>query len=245
MPFTCENQLEKALVEAVKNPASAPDFYRLLLESDLLVIGSVEGQEDAREQITLKPGVELKLVPGQKDGVKFLPVFSSLARMQEYVQQERKFLNINGRALLDLTRGAPVILNPASEYGKELTADQVRQLLDGPRSETRLTVGTKEHPTALVKLLTGVLANRPDVERAWMIPAAFADRPNESRALIGLQLDASGDWPSLMRVIQDAMEKAGDRTVLEMVRVDPHDPTAPSSKLLTAPAFYQRRPVLN
>ncbi len=66
MPFTCENQLEKALVEAVQNPPSAPDFYRLLLESDLLVMGTVEGQEDAREQITLKPGVQLKLVPARR-----------------------------------------------------------------------------------------------------------------------------------------------------------------------------------
>ncbi len=48
-----------------------------------------------------------------------------------------------------------------------------------------------------------------------------------------------------MQAVQSAMEKAGDRTVLEMVRVDPRDPSAPSSKLLTAPPFYQRRPTLN
>ncbi len=122
--------------------------------------------------------------------MRFLPVFSSLARMQDYVKQESKFLSINGRALLDLTRGAPVILNPASEYGKELTADQVQQLLDGPRSETRLILGSNEYPAALVALLTAMFANRPDVERAWMIPAAFADRPDEPRALIGVELDA-------------------------------------------------------
>jgi hypothetical protein len=34
MLFIAENALEKALVEAVKNPTSAPNFYRLLLESD-------------------------------------------------------------------------------------------------------------------------------------------------------------------------------------------------------------------
>ena len=50
--------------------------------------------------------------------------------MQDYVKQESKYLSVNGRALLELTRGAPVILNPASEYGKELTAEQVGQLLD-------------------------------------------------------------------------------------------------------------------
>ena len=34
MPFVSENRLEEALVRAVENPATAPDFYRLLLESE-------------------------------------------------------------------------------------------------------------------------------------------------------------------------------------------------------------------
>ena len=43
MPFISENKLEEALVRAVKSPATAPDFYRLLLESDLLVLGKALG----------------------------------------------------------------------------------------------------------------------------------------------------------------------------------------------------------
>ena len=129
MPFISENKLEEALVRAVKSPATAPDFYRLLLESDLLVLGTVEGQ-DGSEKFTLEPGGQLQLVTGENKGEKFLPIFSSLARMQEYVKEESKYLSINGRALLDLTRGAPVILNPASEYGRELTPGEVEQLLN-------------------------------------------------------------------------------------------------------------------
>ena len=62
MPFISENELERALVKAAQNPASAPDFYRLLLESDLLVLGTVEGQEDATDQFTLAPGGRIALV---------------------------------------------------------------------------------------------------------------------------------------------------------------------------------------
>ena len=68
MLFIPENELEQALVKAVKNPAAAPDFYRLLLESDLLVMGTAEGQEDATEVFTLAPGSNLNLVTGLKDG---------------------------------------------------------------------------------------------------------------------------------------------------------------------------------
>src|SRR3954465_5364160 len=124
MPFVPENELERALVRAVEDPAAAPDFYRLLLSSELLVLGSVEGHESATDAFSVAPGSNVKLVTGLKDGGQYLPLFSSLARMQDYVKEESKFLRVNGRALLDLTRGAPIVLNPASEYGKELTSDQ-------------------------------------------------------------------------------------------------------------------------
>src|SRR4051812_7977250 len=132
MPFISENELEQALVKAAKNPAAGPEFYRLLLDSNLLVMGTAEGMENASEEFSLSPASKLNLITGLKDGAQYLPVFSSMPRMQEFVKQETKFLSIRGRDLLDITRGAPVILNPASEYGKELSAKEILQLLDGP-----------------------------------------------------------------------------------------------------------------
>src|SRR5258705_8921581 len=130
MAFIPENELERVLVQAAHDPAAAPAFYRQLLDSELLVLGSVAGHEDATEQFALAPGGQIQLITGENNGSRYLPVFSSLKRMQDYVRQESKFLRVNGRALLDLARGAPVTLNPASEYGKELTAREVQQLLD-------------------------------------------------------------------------------------------------------------------
>ncbi len=76
MPFISENELERALVKAVKNPAVAADFYRQLLEADLLVMGTVEGQEGATEKFTLAPGGRVNLVTGVREGGgTFLPVF--------------------------------------------------------------------------------------------------------------------------------------------------------------------------
>ena len=62
MPFISENELERALVKAAKNPQQAPDFYRLLLESDLLVMGTAEGRESATETFTVTPGSRFNLV---------------------------------------------------------------------------------------------------------------------------------------------------------------------------------------
>jgi hypothetical protein len=243
MLFITQNELEKALVEAVKNPSSAPEFYRLLLESDLLVMGTAEGQEETQEQFSLAPGGNLKLVTALKDGSQYLPVFSSLASMQEFVTQESKYLSVNGRALLELTRGGPLILNPASQYGKELSPLEIQQLLDGPASQgqSRIIVGEAEYPMALVEMLTQVLATRPDIETAWMMQVTFAD--TEPHPVVGIELDSKtgGDWPALMQAIEAAAETSVPGMVFDLHRVDRRNPAGMTKALLQAPPFYQRR----
>ena len=247
MLFIPENELEKALVRAVKEPHRAGDFYRLLLTSDLLVLGGVEGHESATEPFSVAPGGKVSLVTGVKDGGQYLPVFSSLARMQDYVKQESKFLTVNGRALLDLTRGAPIILNPASEYGKELTADQVRQLLDGPQTRT-LVIGEAGYPAALADMLTGLFADRPEIETAWMIQVTFADQPQLPRPVVGIEAASTEtDWPSLMRAIEAAAEKSVPGQLFDVQPVDRRHPTGFTGSLLQSEPFYQRaaKPILN
>jgi len=244
MLFIAENELEKALVAAVKTPSSAPEFYRLLLESDLLVMGAAEGREDAQAQFSLEPGANLKLVTGVKDGNPYLPVFSSLARMQEFVQQETKYLSINGRALLELTRGGPIILNPASQYGKELSPLEVHQLLGGPTapSEKHIVTGEAPYPMPLVQALTSVFAARPDIETAWMIQVTFADRADQPHPLVGIELDSKmgGDWPSLVQAIQAAAEAHVPDTLFDIQRVDRRNPAGMTSALIQAAPFYVR-----
>jgi hypothetical protein len=243
-PFISENELERALVRAVKNPHQAPEFYRLLLESDLLVMGSIEGSEDATEKFTLKPGGRVNLVTGLKDGTAFLPVFSSLLRMQEYATQECKYLSVKGRALLDLTRGGPVILNPASEYGKELTPQEIAQLLDpqAAHGRRRTSIGETDYPMPLVNALTEVLAARRAVEAAWMIQVTFADR-DAPHPLIGVELDSGmqSDWPQLMQAVQAAAEGNVPGMVFDLKRIDRARPDSMTDALLQVPPFYRRR----
>jgi hypothetical protein len=247
MPFISENELERALVKAAKDPASAPDFYRLLLESDLLVMGTVVGQEAATEKFTLAPGDKINLVTGVRNGGPFLPVFSSLPRMQDYAKQESKFLRVNGRALFDLTRGAPVILNPASEYGKELSPEQIAQLLDphAASGRPRTIIGEADYPMALVEALMEVFTARPDIEAAWMIQVTFTGR-DAPHPPVGVE--TTGDWPSLMQAVQAAVDRLGAGMVFDLQRINRLSPNNMTDTLLQVPPFYQRRkhgPVLN
>lgn len=242
MPFISENRLEEALVAAAKNPLAAPEFYRLLLESELLVLGTVEGREGATESFNMEPGSKVSLIPGEKNGQKFLPVFSSLARMQEYVTAESKFLTVKGRALLDLTRGAPVTLNPASEFGREFTADEIAQLLDGaPQArQPKHLIGERDFPPGMVETLNAVFAKHPAVATAWMIEVTFADRGGLSHPLVGIELDPHGDMTALVSDIETAASTALPGLVFDIQRVDRQRPMGMANALLQGEAFYER-----
>jgi hypothetical protein len=221
MPFISENKLEEALVRAVKSPATAPDFYRLLLESDLLVLGTVEGQ-DGSEKFTLEPGGQLQLVTGENKGEKFLPIFSSLAR------------------LLDLTRGAPVILNPASEYGRELTPGEVEQLLNpaAPSAQVALTTSDAFYPMALINALASVFEQHPQVQTAWMIRIGIGEAGSQPQPLVGVE--TSGDMAALVADIERAAAQDAPGIVFDVQRVDRARPTGMAGALLQAQPFYQR-----
>jgi len=252
MLFIPENELEKALVKAVKEPHAAPRFYHLLLASELLVLGTVQGQENATQAMRLAPGGGLRLVTGIKDGGQYLPVFSSLVRMQDYVKQESKYLSINGRALLDLTRGAPIILNPASEYGKEFAPDDVRRLLDGTGADIRTLEGDVGYPMALVGFLAKLFATRPEIETAWMIQVAHADQAEKPHPLIGIEAASQNAtpqyWPQLMQAIEAAAQNSLPGLVFDVQRVDRYNPTGMTGALLQTEPFYRRaaaNPALN
>ncbi|HEY0265970.1 MAG TPA: SseB family protein, partial [Rhizomicrobium sp.] len=150
MAFKPENRLEEALVAAVGDPAAAPDFYRLLLESSLMVLGTAEGHEFSHDSFSLSPNTRLNLVPGFKDGQRYLPVFTSLTRMQDYVKQDSKYLSLNGRILMEVTRGAPLILNPKSDFGREFSPAEIAQLLDpAPQGEAKMVIGEADFPVPL------------------------------------------------------------------------------------------------
>jgi hypothetical protein len=242
MLFIPENDLERALVRAVKEPAAAPDFYRLLLESNLLVLGTAEGREGATEEFSLAPGSQLSLVTGLKDGHQYLPVFSSVARMQEFVKQESKYLSIRGQDLLDLTRGAPVILNPASEYGKELTAEQVGQLLGPPRplGAPRTIVSDTNYPAPLVEALIRVFKAHPDVDAAWMIQVTLDDQTENLRPLVGIETDNSAGFRALVEAIQQEANISGLNMMFDVQHIDRRNPTSLTNALLQAPPFYIR-----
>ena len=245
MAFKPENDLEAALVHAVQDPAAAAEFYRLLLETDLLVLGTAEGREEASDKFSLDSGSRLNLVTGEQDGHKYLPVFSSIARMQDYIKEDSKYLSMKGRDLFETTRGAPLILNPASEYGKQLAPHEIAQLLapgSAPRSEPMVKIGEADYPQDLVDTLTGVFRAHAGVKAAHMIRVTFADRAHEPHPLVGIEMEDGKE--SEMRPLMEALNEAAHRQipgqVFDVQQIDRNGRAAMTDALLQVEPFYVR-----
>jgi hypothetical protein len=131
MSFVPENRLEEALMRADKNPMSKREFHRMLLGSDVIVIGRIEGRGPSPAGTPLMPGEKLQIASKQNEGRRFIPVFSSMTRLSTYLQGKTEgYVMLAGRALLEMTRGATLLLNIGDDSGREISADEIAGLLD-------------------------------------------------------------------------------------------------------------------
>ncbi|HDN80661.1 MAG TPA: hypothetical protein ENG33_09395 [Chloroflexi bacterium] len=82
--FEPVNDLEKSLIKAALHPSHRPQFYRDLLEADIFVIHISESNLRIQNGVLQAP-VQLKIPAIQREGESWLPIFSSLQRLQEFI----------------------------------------------------------------------------------------------------------------------------------------------------------------
>jgi hypothetical protein len=250
MTFVPENELESALIRATKEPAARPDFYRLLLESDLLVLGTIEKRETAAGAAALSPGDNVQLASAQANGRSYIPVFSSMTRLQTYIREEQKYLSMNGLSLFEMAVGATFVLNPGSDYGKELLPAEIANLLNpgaqGPRKvtldkPTNVLIGQPAvYPHDLVNALKEAFTARPNVLAAHLIQIAFSGRDEPSHPLIGVEV--IGDWQPISVEIGRIAGLVAPGVLLDAAPIDrtKTDDTL-TAALLKVPPFYSRK----
>ncbi|MBI4347853.1 MAG: enhanced serine sensitivity protein SseB C-terminal domain-containing protein [Elusimicrobia bacterium] len=191
------NRLELVLRDAFRDPGHRPEFYRLLLDADLFVIGRT-GREVPGEYVAGPGGEEICVAAWKRDGKTLVPVFTSLERLNEAAMGPTAFIQLNGRALLEvLDPKATILLNPGCSMGKEMPPEEIRSLLDGslfgvPRTES-LAPGTpfevappKESPDALIGALRTLFAKHRDVQAAFLARIHVPGSHEPPHFLIGL-----------------------------------------------------------
>ncbi len=244
-----ENALEQALRLAAQAPAERPAFIRTLLESEVLVIGHGEQHLDGQ----VAAGDKLRLQHWQKpDGTAVLPFFTSLDVLAQSIEREEQYLSFNARALFEMTRGATLVLNPRSPYGKEFVPHEVEQILAHGSSHsaqrhvvqepTQVLLGQpKDYPDALVAALQALLAKHANVQQAFLALMHDASRTPAQSLLVGLEV--SGDAQS---VLQDAGSVASDTApqgmAVDLVLVGPEENSGLSQHFYSEVEPFYRKP---
>ena len=239
--FEPENLLERALVRAMQDVAARPEFYRLLLASNLFVVGEVGRPTPPDRPAELQPDDVLKLAFVEREGRKFHPVFSTLSRLRSFTPPDKQHFCVLGRELFATTAGAQFVLNPGCDFGKELGPDEIgywlsqlagQRLASGPKQTVAVP---KKRPAVLLKALGVLFVNR-QVQSARLVEI----RDGETRLVLAVETDA--DWRKLKREISAAAQLAAPKFNFELLRLNPRDGRdAFTRQLLAVPPFYVRK----
>ena len=252
MSFNPENDLERSLVNAANDPAFAPQFYRDLARADLFIIQhGKQSPEKAERIITVKKGERIKIHNIEYKGKPHVPIFSSLTRLRATLDSTVTYLKINALALLELTKGSPLLLNPGSDYGKEITVEEAALILDGsiwqPRErfvaqkETQVMIGEPaNYPVELVAALTGLFKNKKQVKRAWLAHFLNPERDKHPHTLIAIETTGSYDEIAAEVGIVASNANMPDPP-LDIIQITGREGGVEDYFLKKAKPFYERR----
>lgn len=202
MPFDPVNPLERSLVRAATDPAHRPQFYRDLMSAQIFVIQEGPIPEESGPRV-LREGHSLNIRPVVVEGTVCLPIFSSLQRLQSALDREAGYIALKAADLFPIIQGSAACLNPGSDFGKILTANEIAGLVSGSiwkstdsftfSKDTQVLLGQPvNYPHELADSLARLFKSIPRVKRAYLAHFFNPERGEKPNTLVAIE--ASGDW---------------------------------------------------
>jgi hypothetical protein len=201
-----ENRLEALLALAADEPAYRPEFYRVLLESEVYVISDMEREGKGQGWLTAGDALSILTIRVDENNP-IIPFFTSIEELTRFVDYQAQWIGINARYLFILTRGATLVLNPQSRFSKPFYPVMIEALLTtGIHHACRQTTsqshaGVRIHPpdpypSKMVDSLIIFFATRPEVTTAWV---ALKQGPGDQRPHLLVGIDACKDVEQIIR----------------------------------------------
>jgi len=204
--FEPQNDLERSLMKAATDPAHRPQFYRDFMASEIFFIQHGERPPDQHRQVILDKNKEIQVRGIEHKGKRHVPIFSSLERARAVLTGEATCVGVNALDLLRIFGGAPLLLNPGSDYGKEFTEAEVASILDGSlwrttepyaiQKPTQVIYGQpKNYPKELSEALCRLFTTIAEVKRAWLAHFFIPERDENPHTLIAIE--HNGSWEDI------------------------------------------------
>lgn len=128
--FEALNPLEALMEEAVRDSSRVNDFYKLLLDTELIILAPEAKMEPGRRRaLKYKEAVNIAVVEFQ--GRKWHPAFTAQKRVEAYIKEPETCLSAKARNLFDMLPGSNFWINPLSECQKPMTAEEIAKLMSG------------------------------------------------------------------------------------------------------------------
>jgi hypothetical protein len=201
--FQPRNALEHALVAAAADATRRGDFLRELLDATVVVVG--DPTATAPGSLPGQPGARALKWGTMPDGRPCLPFYSSAEWLRGVVQRDVPILRLPARALFEGTAGATLALNLGAPLAKELTPDEVTNLLGGGGraaanalgDPTRVVIGLPEvEPFSYLAAATTTLARHPEVRTAYLGWIDYPEAGTPPHLIIGIE--GEGDLKDAM-----------------------------------------------
>jgi hypothetical protein len=226
LPFQPENMLEQLLLLATMDEAARPEFYRALLQEDiLLVLAPQEGQEPGEAVLEEGQQIQLQVLQDNK-----IPIFSSEARLNDGGVDNGPvtWVRLPGHAFFSMTQGQDCVLNPFSVAGKLLPADEIGAMLSGQLTQpgglppdAQVTLGQPENiPAGLVDNLRAFGATVPTIRAIYLAQMTLANDPSQPPRLL-LGFDTTDKNPEFLPQLGPALEgHTGDFQHVDLMLLD-------------------------
>lgn len=239
--------LETLVQKAATEPAFRAEFYKRLLSDELVVITEKSGLPEGNH--TLEHDTKVNIV-SFADGK--IPVFTSTERIFDkgVVKEQVEFMQMKGENLFRLAKGATFLLNPYSDYGKELLSDEVEKMLSGNilnvnaktitiQKETKVQIGQPtKYPTDIINSLKVLFADKPNIKAAYLGWIYNPDSGEPPHYIFGL--DADGDIQSVTQEAGfTAQQFLGEDELVDFILVDNKSGVS-SYFLKSVEPFYKR-----
>ena len=226
--FSNENVIEKSLRKASTEPAYRAEFYKNLLAEKLVVLTDKTQLPEGVQILQEDTNVNIITLPDGK-----IPVFTSTSKIFDkgVIKQEVPYLEMKGEDLFTFATGATFILNPYSDYAKELLPGEIESLLKGTiltdnhkqitvQQDTQVQIGQPaNYPTKIVNSLKALFAERPSVRAAylgWIFNPSAGEPPH-----LIFALDIDGDKQTITNEAgYTAQQLSNPNDIIDFIQID-------------------------
>jgi SseB protein C-terminal domain/SseB protein N-terminal domain len=246
-PAASSLSLEALLQRSASEPAYRSDFYKRLLSDELVVI--TKNQHLPAGAQTLQEDAQVNIV-SYDDGK--IPVFTSKERIFDggVVKEEVQFMQMKGENLFGLAKGAAFVLNPYSDFGKELLTEEVERMLNGEifmGSAKTLTIdkNTKvlisqpaKYPTEIINTFKVLFASKPFIKAAYLGWIHNPETGQPPHYIFGLETD--GNVENITQEAGDAIQQfLAPSEIIDFISVNKKGGLSDYFRKSTEP-FYKR-----